>query len=456
MNWVKLGNTFSGANSSFNAATPPPIPRPAAPRPTGDISGGLSGSTGTSNIVRTPAAPTAPATPATPQTPARPINTVQPAGPGGLMGMLGSLGTPQGFATAGTMMPGLLQTVGNVGGMPALMGTYQYLKSLRGGEGANDWNTLTKGAGHNKQAANDPWMAVLRNRMPVLHEPWGAAEHAAEGLHGLTQAVPRDDLQTGNPLATAGKHMAMDLARREAMFQGLNRTAKHWGPRLGAQEAKRIPGLKGAFYLDTPLNAIEDVGDLAGVMPYWAGGKGDTLWFKAQRDPMGNLMYDANGDLKGETRWNPNALGNWDMKQFDTDTTPNDRWGFNLLHTGTRADAPLSYLGSSLNAYNHPLKSSYSLGKFMTYDMNPIRDWDALSRPELLRSPSYHPNSIPGTWAQTNALQPGMPAPQMLPGGPRYAAERAALKRQHLFHPIYNPDEPGGWEQYQRQQLGFK
>jgi hypothetical protein len=335
--------------------------------------------------------------------------------------MLSNFGTPQGFGQAAGMMPGLFQGVGQLGGLPALMGIYQQLKSMRGGTGANDWSILTNPNYQKTAAVGDE----------VLTSP-------APSLAGQPEPTP-----VGHPYRTIAMNLGMDVARREAMHQGLNRSAGIWGPRLGAQAAKRLPGLKGSLLLDTPVNAIEDLGDAAGMLPHWAGGKGDTLWFKANRDPEGQLQYDENANLQGNYGWNPSAFGNWDMEQYNKDTTPTSQWGFGFGHTGNQAaDESLSYLGSAYNAYNRPVKGLSSLGKFQYYDMNPFRDWEAMANPSLLSRPSYHPVSIPGILAQNTVLDPHKPVPAFQPGGNYFDSER-----QHWagrYHPVYNPTESNG------------
>jgi hypothetical protein len=325
---------------------------------------------------------------------------------------------------------------------------------MRGGEGANDWKVLTDPnykAAFIKRAAN-PWLGGgLAANVANIRNPWLAPDPLTFTTQGPGAGVPvaAATAPEGHPLQTVGKDVAMDMARREAMYQGLSRSAKLWGPKLGLQEAQHIPGLKGGVLWDTPLNMLEDTGDFAGVLPHWAGGKGDTLWFKSQRDPQGKLQYDQNADLAGQYQWNPSAFGNWDMQQFNRDTTPNSKWGFGMMETEKPwLDAPLSYAGSSLNAYSHPLKGLYSVGKFGGYDMNPARDWEALIHPSRLTSSGWQAQSIPGIYAQNEMLQADKPVAAYGPGGKYYDAER-----QHWlgrYHPVYNPDESKGkpWTAY--------
>jgi hypothetical protein len=466
MNWVKAGTTFQGMNKSFAGATPPAIPKP----PRGDASGGLAAAR---------PRPTTPVQPAQPvQQPQQPA--AQPAAApglgGGMMGMLSQLGTPQGFSAAAGMMPGLFKGLSSFG-MPAVMGTYGYLNSLGGGQGAKDWQTLTnpnyKAGSFIKGAAN-PWVSQgiqIGRRLPALEmemahpaasvatrNPWVNLPNVVHagldtGLNAA-QALPPDDVKAGNPLPTIGKHFAMDMGRREAMHQALNRSVKYWGPKLGIQSASKIPGIKGGFLWDTPINALEDVGDFAGVMPYWAGGKGDTLWFDPKRDNQGQLQFDENGNVVGRSGWNPKALGNWDMRQHDRDTTPDGKWGFGMMQTGIPGvDNTMSYAGSSVNAYNHPLKSLYSLERFQDRDMNLTRDWGALRHPGGLRSPGYQAQSIPGIYAQHYALKTDQPNQEFMPGGSRHEAEKEIWTRRGKYHPVYNPGESSGkpWSAY----LGF-
>jgi hypothetical protein len=379
-----------------------------------------------------------------------------------MMGMLGNAGTPQGFASLAGMMPGAVRTLGNIGGMPAIMGTYQYLKSMRGGEGANDWKILTDPnhkAAFVKQALN-PWLGVsaLGNRAAAgigSSNPWlqGQNNDLDFQMGGIGSRMPLSDLTKSETVAhpgrTIAKNLGMDLARREGMYQGASRSAKFWGPKLGLEAAEHIPGIKGGLLWDTPINAAEDAGDLAGVLPHWAGGKGDTLWFKAQRDPGGNLQYDQNADLQGQYGWNPRAFGNWDMQAFDKSTTLDGKWGFGLAQSGNpRLDNALSYAGAAYNGASRPLKGAYSLGKFQYYDMNPLRDWDAIAHPSRLTNADYHANSIPGIAAQNMALGTSLPAPNYMPGGKYFDAERRHYAGR--YHPVYNPDESNGkpWYAY--------
>jgi hypothetical protein len=425
MNWVKFGIGSNDANA-------------------GNSSGGLApgGAKSTTSSATAPAAPAVPKPAATPTPASSPaVNTQPPApqwgpqlGGGMLQNMMGSFGTPQGFGAAAGMMPDLFRGIGRVGGLPALMGIYQMMKSQGGGQGAHDWQILTDPNYKAAAAYGDDQLFALAR---------GLAGSASQ-QPALPQPPPTPTpVPEAHPYQTIAKNIGMDLARREGLHQGLNRTAKFWGPRLGAQAAMRIPGGKGSFLLDTPVNALDDLADAAGVLPNWAGGKGDTLWFKANRDPEGELQYDENARLQGHYGWNPGAFGNWDMRQFDKDTTPNQEWGFGFGHTNSRAaNEGLSYLGSGVNAYSHPLKGLYSAGKFQYHDMNPFRDWEAMADPSLLSHAAYHPVSIPGIVAQNQVLSPHSPAAAFQPGGKHFDSEK-----QHWagrYHPVYNPAESNG------------
>jgi hypothetical protein len=285
MNWVKYGSEAG----------------------TGDSSGGIGGSKPVGSGAATPATPKPAATPTPPATPPVNAQPTQPqwgpqlGGGGMFQQMLSNLGTPQGFGQAAGMMPGLFQGVGQLGGLPALMGIYQQMKSMRGGVGADDWSILTNpnyqktaaagdevltsasrslagqpGSWQNLASAPAAWRVMPKDTLGSLSQNAGRLSHAvrpglddvATGLVDQMPASAQEPAPEGHPYRTIAMNLGMDVARREGMHQGLNRSAGIWGPMLGAQAAKRLPGFKGSLLLDTPVNAMEDLGDLAGVLPH--------------------------------------------------------------------------------------------------------------------------------------------------------------------------------------------